>query len=260
MKGSELRSQQRRSRSISWISLGLLASTAVSAPARAEPDSTPAALCVTQAERAQEFYQAGDVAQARAEVALCAQDHCPALVRNDCQSWLQAWDQPVAANHPVTDEPAPPVVERPVAVESAPAVVNTPASEPAQELLPSYDPPQPPVWPWIAAAVGMAGGAGFAYWGLSGRRDADTLAEQCGRDKSCSNSQVDPVREKLIFADISLGVGLVAVGAAIWGFATHSTQGSSADDEVSTHPRAHTSRVRSSLEFSGSSLTARFRF
>ncbi len=86
--------------------LGLLGSITWDSPAHAEPMPSPAAMCVTQAERAQEFYHAGDLAQARAEVALCAQSHCPPLVRNDCESWLQEWDHPTTSSRRLPAQPA----------------------------------------------------------------------------------------------------------------------------------------------------------
>jgi hypothetical protein len=259
VKVSELRAQRHISRYSSWVCLLALSVQSTTAQAQANP--SPASLCVAQAEHAQEFYQAGDVAQARAEVALCAQAHCPPLVRDDCQLWLQEWDQPVASNHPVpaessaTPEPSHPPTD---AVTLEPTSTTTPV-EPVSETQPAYNPP-PPVWPWVASAVAAAGGAGFAYWGLSGRRDAATLADECGHNKSCRRAQVDPVHRTLIFADVSLGVGIIAAGAAIWGFATGSTHEQSPTNSGGTGRASSVAQARSSIEFSGSSFTARFVF
>ncbi len=70
----------------------------------------------------------------------------------------------------------------------------------------------------------VLGGAGalaltsFAYFGLTGRAQASALASGCGATKSCTHAQVDPVRAELLAADVSLGVGAVSLGAAVWLF------------------------------------------
>lgn len=232
------------------IGLSLLVAVTCPSPVWAETNEavevTPASQCVAHAERAQEFHHAGDFAQARAEVALCAQVHCPTLVRNDCESWLHEWAEP--QNRPL---PAP----------------STTAGRdaPLKETLPSTNPlpreaaqPSPRIWPWLATAVGVAGGVGFAYLGLQGKREAETLADTCGRDKSCRESEVQPVRTKLLFADVSLGVGIVGFGVAILGFVTSGgdAQGS---EHAGTQRPASTSK-QPTLQLGGSSVTARFVF
>jgi hypothetical protein len=90
-------------------------------------------------------------------------------------------------------------------------------------------PPKPPPAPRrsrIPAASIVFGGIGagalgsFAYFGLSGRKDAAELGEGCGRNKTCREDQVAPIRTKLLIADVSLGVGLVSLGAAAYVFFT----------------------------------------
>jgi hypothetical protein len=239
--------------------MGWLSSVVLCAQLHAEPTPSPAALCVSQAERAQEFFHAGDIAQARAEVALCAQPHCPTLVRNDCESWLHEWDQPVASSRP----PSADVVSPEPAREANPGHSSPPDTRTTTVPIPQRggapDDTHSPVWPWILTAVGVAGGASFTYWGLTGRQEAEVLADTCGVDRSCTKSQVDPVRTKLIVADVSLGLGVVALGAAIWGFAV--------GGNVSRPSEADNSRTSSSdtafdptVEFRGSSLTARLVF
>lgn len=70
----------------------------------------------------------------------------------------------------------------------------------------------------VFGAAGAVALGGFAYFGISGRRDASDLAEGCGRNKTCDESQVSPIRTKLLIADVSLGVGLVSLGAATYLF------------------------------------------
>ncbi len=100
-------------------------------------------------------------------------------------------------------------------------------------------------------------GLGLVYWGINGRRDAEALADTCGRTQSCRQLEVDPVRNKLIFADLSLGVGLVACGVAIWGFATGGS-----DNAAQPHGNSEQSatRTKATLELQGSSITARLVF
>lgn len=240
----------------SWVRLGSLSLLlfSVRAPAQpAQPTQSPAELCVAQAERAQEFHRAGDLARARAEVALCAQTHCPALVRNDCEAWLKEWDQPVAPAHANDESPKP--IEKPRA-PSAPAPIATSLSDASRA-----DPERSStaVWPWFSAAVGVAGVAGFTYWGLTGRREAEQLADGCGRDKSCTRAQVDTVRNKLIFADVSLGVGVLACGAAIVGFIVGATD-QTPIDERATRRAPRVAPLEPTFAFDGSAVTARFVF
>lgn len=73
-----------------------------------------------------------------------------------------------------------------------------------------------PVLPMVFAGVGLAALGSFAYFGITGREEASDLASGCGRTKSCAQSQVDPVRTKLIVADVSLGVSLISLGIATY--------------------------------------------
>jgi hypothetical protein len=72
--------------------------------------------------------------------------------------------------------------------------------------------------PYLLGGVGVVALGSFAYFGLTGRSEADRLAEGCGATKSCSEEQVRPVRNKLVAADISLGVGVVSLALATWAY------------------------------------------
>jgi hypothetical protein len=72
------------------------------------------------------------------------------------------------------------------------------------------------VLPYALASVGVVALGGFTYFGIKGTSEADELAAGCGATKSCSESQVDPVRKHLLIADVSLGVSLLSLGAATW--------------------------------------------
>lgn len=79
--------------------------------------------------------------------------------------------------------------------------------------------------PWLGfalAGVGALGVGSFAYFGLTAKSDLDALeSDPCAETRTCAESDVDSVRARYLIADVSLGVGLVALGAATWIFATH---------------------------------------
>lgn len=87
-----------------------------------------------------------------------------------------------------------------------------PVPKPAERR---YRIPAPTV---VFGALGVAALGSFGYFGITGRHDASELADGCGRNRTCSESQVSPVRTKLLIADVSLGVGLVSLGAATYLF------------------------------------------
>lgn len=103
--------------------------------------------------------------------------------------------------------------------DSSPRAPSPPPSVPRNvQAAPDEDSPSRPVWPWLAASVAVVGAGGFAYFGITGQAEANDLRASCGANKSCSEREVDAVRERLTVADVSLGVGLVSAGVAIWGF------------------------------------------
>lgn len=70
---------------------------------------------------------------------------------------------------------------------------------------------------YVFGGLGVGGLAGWAYFGLKGMADADELGSSpCGKTKTCRDDQVSPIRTKLIVADVSLGVGLLSLGAAAY--------------------------------------------
>ena len=226
----------------------------------AHAQSSDASACVTHAELAQEFHKAGALTRARAEVELCTQLDCPEVVRADCQHWLTEWKTVEGAPSTVeTDDVASNQRDEPAAPASKdraqPKSLHSPSSNGGQEA-------DAPIWPWFAAAAAVVGAGGFAYWGIQGRKDAAALREDCGYNKTCSNSQVDAVREKLIFADVSLGVGIVALGAALLGWAT--SPDTAVNDPTGAanneRPISWIAYVQPSVGVRSSSVTARFVF
>jgi hypothetical protein len=56
----------------------------------------------------------------------------------------------------------------------------------------------------------------FAYFGITGRADADRLRGTCA--PTCTGAQVSSVRRKLIAADVSLGVAAVTAAVGTYLF------------------------------------------
>jgi hypothetical protein len=97
--------------------------------------------------------------------------------------------------------------------------------DPRPSRLPPPPPPKRrrsaiPTGTVVFGSIGVAALGSFAYFAITGRHDAAELRDSCGRNKTCTEDQVSPVRTKLLVADISLGVGLVSLGAATYAFLT----------------------------------------
>lgn len=71
-----------------------------------------------------------------------------------------------------------------------------------------------PTLSYVLAGVGVVGGVGFAVLAFQAKHERDDLRDTCA--PSCAESDVDSARTKMILADVSLGVGVVALGAAAW--------------------------------------------
>jgi hypothetical protein len=70
----------------------------------------------------------------------------------------------------------------------------------------------PPVLAYILGGVGALSLGSFAYFGITGQSDASNLRKTCA--PNCSDSSVSDVRQKLLIADVSLGVGVVSLAFA----------------------------------------------
>jgi hypothetical protein len=69
-------------------------------------------------------------------------------------------------------------------------------------------------WGWVLGGVGLGALGSFAYFGATGLSEKSTLRSQCG--SSCTDEQVSPLKTRYIAADVSLGVGVLALAAAAW--------------------------------------------
>ena len=70
-------------------------------------------------------------------------------------------------------------------------------------------------WPYALGAIGIVGVGGFAYFGYRGLQTKSDLDEKNCRP-ACPQEEVDEGNRQFLIADISLGVGVVALGAATY--------------------------------------------
>jgi hypothetical protein len=79
---------------------------------------------------------------------------------------------------------------------------------------PSSDRARLPVASIALGSVGAAALATFGYLEWQGHNAYAALESGCGRTLSCTDADTDPVRAQFIGAGISLGISVVALGAA----------------------------------------------
>lgn len=119
----------------------------------------------------------------------------------------------------------------PAAGTAAPARLAPPSGETGGSIVPAL----------VVGGVGVVALGSFAIFGLGGKSDVADLQACKGH---CAETDVDKARTKLIIADISLAVGVVALGVATYMFVTRPK----VDAEVKAGPApAKASRV--SLDF-----------
>jgi hypothetical protein len=74
---------------------------------------------------------------------------------------------------------------------------------------------KPPVLAYVLAGVGVVALAGTGYFWLTSKSEENDL-EEC--EPFCAESDVDSVRQKRLYGDIALGVGVVSLGIATYLF------------------------------------------
>lgn len=117
--------------------------------------------------------------------------------------------------------PAPAPAPAAAEVKQEPVLVAPPSAAPATAAPPVATAPvsvaEPSrhvsVWPYVIGGVGLAGLGGSIALATWGHTDFQLL-DRCAPD--CKQESVDHVRRMYVAADISLGVGVVALGAATW--------------------------------------------
>lgn len=111
--------------------------------------------------------------------------------------------------------PAPP----PPATPTATGAVATPtplAAPPVRPCPPTSTRLAPSAVPyaWAFAAAGGAALASFAWFGLSGQSKERDMDRDCA--PFCAQSDVDSMHRDYVVADVSLGLGIAALGVSLW--------------------------------------------
>jgi hypothetical protein len=229
-------------------------------PAAATAAAAPKAECVGQLDRAQSLQSARKLRDARTSYLACSAPTCPELVREDCSRSLVELDATMPTvvfsaradgrdvtdarvlldgeavstaldGHAVALDPGNHVARfertgggvfevRLVAREgeknravSATFMTSTPAEKPKTESGRAF-----PVLPVILGGTGLLALGGSFYVRLNADSDADHLRNTCA--PSCDQSSRDALSDKLVVANVALGVGIgaIALAAATWLF------------------------------------------
>ena len=237
----------------SWLGHALSAASALAAcgwhqPAQAQ-DRTVVESCLNSYESAQRLRIGKHLGEARRQLLSCGEATCPAAIRKDCLRWLDEVDRSMpsvvmAVRFRGQDLTAVRVLvdgtqiatrldgasiavdpgtrqfrfeasgykprERTVVIregeKNRPITVELPA-EAASDQATSHAPAL------ALAALGVAGLGFFTYFGLKGMSGKSDL-ELC--KGHCSQSDANTVGRNFLAADIALGVGVVALGAAAY--------------------------------------------
>ena len=96
----------------------------------------------------------------------------------------------------------------PASAEPGPAKVSADVS--AQPPTHGFS---PPTGAWILGGVGIVALGSFSYFGLTAKHQLSTLQNSCS--PTCTDSETKPGRTDAVVADISLGVGVVALVSAV---------------------------------------------
>lgn len=72
-----------------------------------------------------------------------------------------------------------------------------------------------PIAGYVLTGVGVLGLGSFALFGLMGKGEADEYEDTCAPTKSCDEDDVSSTETKLLVADISLIVGVAALGVGV---------------------------------------------
>lgn len=103
--------------------------------------------------------------------------------------------------------------------------------------------------PYVLLGVGAAGVAGFAVLGLTGNQGFSEKQRTCA--PSCTDDEVGSVRTRYALADVSLGIGLVAL--AVGGYLFFTESGSTSEPrtasgfvnvDIAVTPRGGGGRIR----------------
>lgn len=231
--------------------------TTATAPETAS--AAPKAECVDQLDRAQSLQTARKLRDARASYVACSAATCPELVREDCSKSLVELDSAIptvvfsarADGHDVTDARVLLDGEAVASALDGHAVTLDPGSHVvrferagggvsevrlvaregeknrsvAAAFVTSTAPEKPkaesgrfPILPVVLGGTGLLALGGSLYVRLNADSQADHFRSTCA--PSCDQSSRDALSDKLVVANVALGVGIgfIALAAADWLF------------------------------------------
>lgn len=254
----------------------LVLAAAAPTSAHAEDELETKRACATSYEQAQRLRQDGKLVEAHEQAVLCAQSSCPALLTTDCTRWVDELDQALPSvvidardkagqdvpglrimvdgrelprqrsGLAITLNPGPhrlrfqapghtPLEREEVVVQgrknqTIEVVLSAPAA-PAPARTERDNKP----WLYITASTSALGAIGFTYFGLIGRaREQDA---QSGCAPRCTDSDLRPMKQAYLAADISLGLAVVGIATSLVLLATSSP--TKARDGALTAHEAH---------------------
>jgi len=77
-------------------------------------------------------------------------------------------------------------------------------------------PPKPfelPMLVYVFGGIGLGAASNFAIWGILGKNKQSELEDECA--PRCSQKEADAMRRDYLLADLSLGIAVAAIGAAV---------------------------------------------
>jgi hypothetical protein len=208
--------------------------------------------CIAAAEQSQVQRRDAHLRAAHEKLVLCARDACPRAIQKDCKRWLGEVEaaMPSVVIH-AADASGGDVLGARVIVDGVPlegalngrAIALDPGEHALRveagervieqrivirqgerdRLLSLRFPADAgeaarrvPAGAWVLGGLGAAGmTTGVLLWAM-GRSEHATLSATCGVTHDCDQGAVDRARTKLVVGDIVFGVGIAAVGAAVW--------------------------------------------
>ena len=218
-------------------------------------------MCYDSHEAGQLKRKRGEWRKARASFAACGDNRCPAIVQRDCVAWAAelAAQQPTVVVAVVRDDGTD-VLQAKVTLDGSPIAVDGRAIEvdpgehrvrveargqpPFEErfavregdrarrlrvTMPGPDAGTswaPPPITYVFGGISVLAIGSFATFAAVGKAHEDELAGTCVN--RCTDDEVAGVRRSYVVADVSLGVAVVAAGAAAvtWFLATRSRRSS----------------------------------
>jgi len=101
------------------------------------------------------------------------------------------------------------------APDAPPPVAPTASAAPPGDQPPSSPDRGAPIVGYVIGGVGVLALGSFAVFGLMGKAEADEYDETCAPTKTCDENDVDRTKTKLLIADVSLLVGVAALGVGV---------------------------------------------